>query len=62
MTLIRQVGELLAIEQTRSEATIAAMRAEMTGLFAALSSRIELLEEALGEAARRLRAIEGRLS
>jgi hypothetical protein len=33
---IRQVGELLAIEQTRSEVTIAAMRAEMTGLFAAL--------------------------
>jgi hypothetical protein len=54
--LVDRVEELLAIERARGEA---AVRAEMTGRFAEVWGRIEFLEEALGEAARRLRTIEG---
>jgi hypothetical protein len=64
--LFEQLAELKAGETDRlvaaARAGLQALQAETAGLFGACSVRLELLERALGEAGRRLQAVEAALA
>jgi hypothetical protein len=63
--LFEQLAELKAGERERlaalARAALQALQAETVGLFGACSVRIETLERALGDAGRRLQAVEAAL-
>jgi hypothetical protein len=60
--IVERIQEIILDERNLTGAALVALRAETAGLIGALTSRVELLEAALGEAAQRLRAVEGTLA